>query len=297
MKTDQKPGYGLVCLAVLFTIATLMIAGCTDSTEGRQNPASTGSETPASVMAVTATTTAQSTPAPDPTKPFITIDPIGEKKIGDLIVISGTTNLPENSAIYMYRTYGDSGEEKMIANRQVLAGTGGTNRWRFVSDTSGFEPGSYKIRVAAAKKGVEGSAQFNLKGTYLGTDTPVFYSGAATGSPGAPTITVRPVGDKSQGDVFLISGTTTLPAGTILMYKVYPDYFEDKTKRSASSSPVPSSIAGDTIVIKGSGNTNTWSCALDTEGYEKTNYIVNVTTVSEDNLRTDVFGSAHFAIR
>jgi PBP1b-binding outer membrane lipoprotein LpoB len=297
MKTTQATRTALICLAVLVTIATIMIAGCTDSTEGRQNTVSTGSETPTSVMAVTATTTAQPTPAPDPTKPFITIDPIGDKKIGDLLIVSGTTSLPEKSAIYMYRTYGDSGEEKMTANRQILAGTGGTNRWRFVSDTSGFEPGSYKIRVAAAKKGVEGSAQFSLKGTYLGTDTPVFYSGAATGSAGAPTITVRPMGDKTQGDVFLISGTTTLPAGTILMYKVYPDYFEDKSKRSASSSPVPSSIAGDTIVIKGSGNTNTWSCALDTEGYEKTNYIVNVTTISEDNLRTDVFGSAHFVIR
>ncbi|MCK9632643.1 MAG: hypothetical protein M0R30_13510 [Methanoregula sp.] len=297
MKTPQATRQALICLAVLVTVATIMIAGCTDSTEGRQNTVSTGSETPASVMAVTATTTAQPTPAPDPSAPYITIDPISEKKIGDLIIISGTTNLPENSAISMYRTYGDSGEEKMIANRQVLAGTGGTTRWRFVSDTNGFRPGSYKIRVAAAKKGVEGSVQFNLKGTYLGTDIPVFYSGSATGSPGASTITVKPVGDKSQGEVFLISGTTTLPKGTLLMYQVYPDYFEDKSQRSATSAAQPSGIAGDTIVIGGSGSTNTWSCALDTEGYEKTNYIVNVTTISEDNLRTDVFGSAHFAIR
>ena len=119
----------------------------------------------------------------------------------------------------------------------------------------------------------------------------------SSGSAGTPSITVQPPGDRQQGDVFLIAGTTSLAQGTILLYQVYPVYFEDKTKRSPSSSPVPLGIAGDTIVIKGTGNSNRWSCALDTEGYEKTSYIVNVSTVNENYALREIFGSAQFTLR
>jgi hypothetical protein len=302
MDLDQNVGHGFVCLAVLFTIATLAIAGCTDSPDGRQEPVITAGEpqheSPAAGTPVpTGTTIAVSLPTPDPSTPFISIDPVGDKNLGDLIVISGITNLPENTMIFLYRSEGPSGEEKLMANKQVLAGTGGINRWRFALDSSGYSPGTHYYRVSNGKKDVSESVQVTIRGTARGAITPIFYAGAATGTAGAATITVQPVGERKQGDVFLISGTTTLPEGTLLMYKVYPDYFEHPSKRSATSAARPSGIAGDTIVIRGPGSTNTWSCALDTEGYEKTNYIVNVTTISEDDLRTDVFGSAEFAIR
>jgi len=301
MKSQQKSGIRLICLALLIVIATISIAGCVNSTQDQQiqmTPTSNQQrENPAAATTVMIRT--PTAPAPDPSTPFITVDPIGEKNIGDLVVISGTTNLPEKTVIYLYRTFGDSGEEKMTANKQVLSGTNGINRWRFALDSSGYKPGSYKLTVATPKKDVSGSAQFSLKGTFLGTDKPHYYSGASktSGSDGTPYITVQPVGDRQQGDVFLISGTTSLDPGTLLLYQVYPDYFEDKTKRSASSSPEPSSIAGDTIVIRGNGNTNKWSCALDTEGYEKTAYIVNVSTVNEDYTIREIFGSAQFTLR
>jgi PBP1b-binding outer membrane lipoprotein LpoB len=304
MKSHQKPDHRLVCIALLIILATFMVAGCMESaTEQQVQPAATNekqNENPA-VKAVTApmTITAQPSPAPDPSLPFITVDPISDKNIGDLVVISGTTNLPDKTAIYLYRTLENTGEEKMTANKQVLSGTNGINRWRFAFDSSGFRPGSYTVTVATGKKAVSGFAQFTLAGTFLGTDNPTYYSGSskASGSAGAPTITVQPVGNRQQGDVFLISGTTSLPQGTLLMYQVYPDYFEDKTKRSASSSPVPSGIAGDSIVIRGDGNTNKWFCALDTEGYEKTTYIVNVSTVNEDYTIREIFGRTQFTLR
>jgi hypothetical protein len=301
MKNHLKSGPGFICLVIVITIAIIAIAGCVDAGQDQRSQvthtSNPQSEYPPDVTIVTTRiTTAPTTSAPDHSAPFITFDPIGDKNIGDLLIISGTTNLPERSSIYLSMANGE-GDAKTIANKQVLSGTNGINRWKFAIDTGGFRPGSYKLTVTTQKKGVEAFAQFSLKGTYLGTDNPTFYSGVASGSPGAPTISVQPVGDHQQGEVFLISGSTTLAAGTILMFQVYPDYFEDKSKRSATSAASPSSIAGDTIVIRSTGSTHKWSCALDTGGYEKTNYIVNVSTISEDNSRRDIFGSAHFTIR
>ncbi len=304
MRTGKGSGVGFICISALIIIATLVSVGCVDSTQGQQSQGTpTGNqqnEKVAGTVVTTGTMLAKPSSAPDPSTPFIKVDSIGDKNIGDLVVISGTTNLPEKSVIYLYRTFGTPGEEKMMANKQVLSGTNGINRFRFAFDSSGFRPGSYTMTVATGKKAVSGSAKFSLAGTFLGTDNPIYYSGASrvSGSAGAPVITVLPVGNRQQGEVFLIPGTTTLPEGTILMYEVYPDYFEDKTKRSASSSPVPSSIAGDTLVIRGNGNANKWSCALDTEGYEKTTYIVNVSTVNEmDYSKREIFGSTQFTIR
>jgi hypothetical protein len=311
MKHQQKSGPLHICLAVLIVVATLVIAGCMESTPGQQgqmtatndkqneNHAAGTTTTTGTMNAPKPPITAQPTPAPDPSSPSITIDPVGDKNLGDLLVISGTTNLPEKTWVYLSWTYGNSGEEKMVANKQVLPGTNGINHWRFAFDTSGFRPGSYNLTVATRKKDVAGSAQLSLKGTFLGTDNPVYYSGTSgsSGSAGIPSIAVQPPGDHQQGDIFLISGTTSLAEGTLLLCQVYPAYFEDKTKRPASSYGTPTSIAVDSIVVRDTGNANRWACALDTEGYEKTGYIVNVSTMSEDNTGTEISGSAQFTIR
>lgn len=310
MKTQQKTGIGFICLAMLI-IATLVIAGCVGSTSGGQGQMTATSDKPdenpnAGTIVATGTTTApallktaQPTPAADSSVPFITIDPIGNKNIGDLLVISGTTNLPEKTWIYLSRTFGSSGDVVTMANKQVLPGTNGINRWRFAFDSSGFRPGSYTLTVATREKDVAESAQFSLQGMFLGTDSPVYYSGTSgtPGSVGTPSITVQPVGDRQQGDVFLISGTTSLAEGTLLLCQIYPAYFEDATKRLATSSGSPTSIAVDTIVVRSTGNANRWACALDTDGYEKTGYVVNVSTISVDGVRKDIFGSVHFTLR
>jgi hypothetical protein len=306
MKSHQKPGPGLVCLALLITITILVVAGCTESTPEQQEQMTTlndkQSDKHAAVTTVMIrTTTAQPASAPDPSAPFINVDPIGGKNIGDLVVISGTTNLPERTSISLFRTFGNTGEEKMTANRQVLPGTNGINRFRFAFDTSGFRPGSYKTTVATGKKDVSGTAQFSLAGTFLGTDSPIYYSGASktSGYGGTPTITVQPPGDRQQGDVFLISGTTSLDPGTLLFCRVYPAYFEDKTKKPASSSgeATMDNLGSDAIVIRDTGNANRWSFAMDTENYQKIEYIVNVSTVNDDFTIQEIFGSTHFTLR
>jgi hypothetical protein len=309
MKPHQEPGPGLLCIAVLVTIAAMAIAGCLGTTPDPQDtaPAVTGLQAgnnAAGTAVMTATpkapavsVTSPSLPAKDPSARFITVDPIGTKNLGDLLVISGTTNLPEKTALSVSRAYGMSGEAGTWANIQVRPGTNGINRWRFVSDSSGLRPGTYNVTVATGKHDVEGSAQFSLAGTFLGTDHPLYYSGAGSnaGSGGTPEISVQPPGDRKAGDVFLIAGTTTLAKGTILLCQVYPDYFEDASKRKASFG-APSGIASDSIVIRDGGSAARWSFALDTEGYETGGYIVNVSTMGEDYSKHDVFGTAHFTV-
>jgi hypothetical protein len=311
MKMHQKPGPMIVCFALLITITSIVIAGCVDTDQDQQNHMTPTSnqpgEHPVAATIVTTRTntaptpqkTAQPSSVPDPSTPFIIIDPISDKNIGDLLVFSGTTNMPERTWISLSRTFGSSGDEKILAEKQVLSGTNGINHWRFVFDSSGFRPGSYKITVATGNKRVSGSAQFTLKGTFLGTGSPIYYSGASRTlrSAGAPTITVQPVGDRQQGDVFLVSGTSSLDEGTLLICQIYPAYFEDKTKRPTSLYGEPACFAVDTIVIRDTGNANRWSCALDTEGYEKAEYIVNVSTVNEDFTIQEIFGSTHFTLR
>jgi len=310
MKPQQNPGTGYIGLILLLAIAGVLIAGCMDSTSvGQKTTSATGSQqngkasvTP-SIAPISGTTTKQLTasqtvPVQDRLAPFITIDPVGDKKIGDILVISGTTSLPEKTQVYLSWSVNSDGE-KSISQRPILPGVNGTGHFRFVFDTTGFKPGIYTTTVATGKNGISGSVQFSLTGTYLGTDTPIYYSGASVGSSGAPSITVQPPGDRQQGDIFLISGTTTLPAGTLLLCRVYPAYFEDKTKKPTSSSDgtLTDNIGGDTIVTGGTGGTNRWSFAIDGEYFETMDYIVNVSTVSEDFTRQDIFGKSQFAIR
>ena len=310
MNERDRLGPVLICLAILVAIAAMLAAGCTEMSPLDTGVSAGGKDggQPAVSPAV-----AGGTPAPSPHKTLpagsqapqtsgpLAIDPIGDLKIGEILVVSGTTGLPERTPVYLSWKYGSSGEEKVLSNRQVLSGADGINRFRFVFDTSGFLPGSYTVTVANGKKDLSASVQFSLAGTYRGTETPLYYPGTAAvpESSGSPQITVTPPGDRQQGDIFLVSGTTNLPAGTLVFYRVYPAYFDDRTKTPAASSDgsLMDNVGGDTIVLKGTGADNRWSFAMDTGGFEKMEYVINVSTVSEDFTKRDLFGSAEFAIR
>jgi hypothetical protein len=311
MNKHDRLGPVLICLAIVVAIAAMLAAGCTETSP--QDPAASTGDTIGGGQPQASLADAGGTPAPalHTTVPAgsqasqntgpLAIDPISDLETGNLLVVSGTTSLPEKTPVYLSWKYGTSGEEKVLANRPVLPGTDGINRFRFVFDTSGFLPGSYTMTVANGKKDVSASAQFSLAGTYRGTDTTLYYPGTAVvpASSGTPQITVMSPGDRQQGDIFLVSGTTNLPAGTLLFYRVYPAYFDDKTKTPAASSDgsLMDNTGGDTIVLKGTGADNRWSFAMDTGGFKKMEYIVNVSSVSEDFTKREVFGSAGFSIR
>ena len=142
----------------------------------------------------------------------------------------------------------------MIANNRFFPGTQRDQPLEICIRYKRVQARSDNLTVVAGKKDVAGSAQLSLKGTFLGTDNPVDYSGTSgsSGSAGIPVITVTTAGRLEQGDVFLISGTTSLAEGMLLLCQVYPAYFEDKTKRPASDR-YADGIAVDSVVVRATG--------------------------------------------
>lgn len=235
---------------------------------------------------------------------FIAIDPVGNKNIGDLIIISGTTNLPARTPVYLREIDEISGEPVTKANKIVCPGMGEVNQWTFALDTSSsMKPGQYRYIVSTAKDDVNKSVQFTLQGAFKGPEKNLYYqSGSKTATidgTGAPYIRVNPIGDRHKGDIFLIAGTTNLAEGTILSCTVWPVYYEDASKRPAVPSDDPCdgqwyAISAPSVVIKGAGDSNLWSCAVDTKIAQKTEMIFHVSTVNEDFTRKEVFGNSTF---
>ena len=140
---------------------------------------------------------------------------------------------------------------------------------------------------------VNGTASFMLKGTYLGADTPV-----------QPTITkddyirLNAIGDRSVGDQFLITGTTSLPAGTMLLWQVMPDPKTLPTGLNLTSS----GIMANAPVTKGDGAANRVSLAVDTDYLVPGEYIALVGEMKGDPMNRDIAmgeltGSAYFTVK
>ena len=156
---------------------------------------------------------------------YIKVDPVADKTTGDLLIITGSTNLPVGTVLMV--SAGSPGVGSG-GDTMVRAGADGVNLFFSPIDTSMLKPGTPTITVTQMTgdpaKGdcrpgtVKGTASFTLKGAYLGTDTPV-----------QPTITkddyirINAIGDQNVGDQFLVTGTTSLPVGTSLIWEVMPD--------------------------------------------------------------------------
>jgi len=188
---------------------------------------------------------------------YIQIDPIPEKTTGDLLVVSGSTNLAAGTSLMV--SAGNWG-----GNTMVNAGTGGVNRYSIPVDTSAFHPGTLTVNVTEMTgdptKGnyvagsVHGTTTFVLGGSFLGTDTPVQVTPAAS-----DFIAVNKIGDRSVGDQFLITGTTSLPVGTTLLWQIMPDTGTTPTGVNKTAM----GLGGSNMVTKGSGTANRVSFAAD----------------------------------
>lgn len=313
MKNYQKFGLGLICLAVLITTATIAAAdflGSHQDQRSQMNPTSNQqSENPAAGTTVTMNSpvplkTVQRGLSPNSSTPFITIDPISDKTTGDLIIISGTTNLPAQTSIYLKDINESTGKSTMTANTIACPNATGVNRWTFTLDpTTWMRPGSYRYMVSTPSEDVNSSVHFNLKGTFVGPENILYYQDSKESTlsgTGAPYITVNPIGDRQKGDIFLISGSTNLAEGTRLYGTVWPVYYEDTSKK-------PSIISNDfcdgqynmigypTAVVKETGDTNRWSFPADMTIFpEKTGMIVHVSTANEDFTERDIYGNSTF---
>jgi len=203
---------------------------------------------------------------------YIKVDPVAEKTTGDLLIVTGSTNLPAGTILMV--SAGSPGVGSG-GDTMVRTGTDGVNRFSSPVDTSMLKPGTPTITVTnmigTPAQGnyrpdtVKGTATFTLKGTYLGSDAPV-----------QPTITkddyirINPIGDRSAGDQFLITGTTSLPAGTSLIWEVMPD----TGTLPAALDLNARGIMANNAVTKGNGTSNRISLAVDMNGFPPGAYVV-----------------------
>lgn len=231
---------------------------------------------------------------------YIRIDPVADTTTGDLLIVSGSTNFP-NGTILMVQV-GSPGIG-FGSDTMVRTGTGGVNRYSMPADTALLRPGTQTVTVTNMKgdlnKGdyglgdVNGTATFTLKGTYRGTDTPV----QATVTKD-DYIRINAIGDRKVGDQFLITGTTSLPVGTGLIWEVMP---------YTGTMPIgldlnAKGIMANNPVTKGDGTTNRVSLAADMGNMEPGEYIVIVGPLNGDPAQRDIamgnpVGSVRFILK
>jgi hypothetical protein len=231
---------------------------------------------------------------------YIRIDPIAGKTTGDLLIVTGSTNLPAGT-ILMVQAGGDG--VGYGGDTIVREGTGGINRFSAPIDTSVLKPGTRTITVTRMIGNIthedyrpgtlNGTATFTLKGSYQGTDTPV-----------QPAITkddyihVNTIGDRSVGDQFLITGTTSLPVGTAIFWQV----IQDKGTIPDSIDMTGIGIMANNAVTKGDGTSNRVSLAVDLNKMPPGKYIAVVSEMKGDmatgNIRMgDLAGFARFIVK
>jgi hypothetical protein len=320
MKSHQNFGIGLICLGLFIAVVAAITIGpglLTGTHADQQETSITQSgenktvemtvTTGMTLLTVTPDNATKTTPSTTSHAPFITIDPISDKNTGDLVIISGTTNLPPRTSVYLKEMDESTGESTIRANKVVCPGIDGVNRWTFAFDsTASMKPGSHRYIVSTPKGNATGSVQFTLKGTFLGPEKILYYQSssnlATISGTGTPFIVVNPIGDRQKGDIFRVSGTTNLIEGTVLSCTIWPAYFEDKSKRPAIPSDDPCdgqwyAMSVSTAVVKGTGDTNRWSFAVDTTIAEKTEMIVHVSTVNEDFSKKEIYGNTTFNLK
>ena len=168
-------------------------------------------------------------------KPFISVDQLSDKNIGDQFTITGTTSLPAGTRVMVevspfaletesVRT--GSGEFTGAADIvDVTRGTGDTNTWSMDLNTSTLKPGEYLVNASLFTGNVKMGdfSTGNVNGRTTFTVRPA--SGVA-GSPPSQNpgdrkfIRINTIAAGTTGDLLIVSGYTNFPEGTSLMVDV-----------------------------------------------------------------------------
>ena len=168
MKLPQKTGIRVASLILIVAVATILIAGCTDSASVRQSQtASSKSPQGGQAVAGTAAKTTVLPASPATTQPALTqtssakslsIDPISNKKAGEKFTITGTTTLAADTGLF-WEIIPDPGTTPtgvdlnaqigIMANNYVKKGNGASNTVSLDVDTKDLKTGKYVVIVAS----------------------------------------------------------------------------------------------------------------------------------------------------
>ena len=105
---------------------------------------------------------------------WLAVDPLPDHHPGDLINVTGTTNLPQNDEltveVFNYEFYpGQCGPNKQcpyssfVNTTKVFPAATGNNTFACTVNTSGFYPVKFRVRVISARYDVMGESSFTLE--------------------------------------------------------------------------------------------------------------------------------------
>jgi hypothetical protein len=241
--------------------------------------------------------------------PFIRINPVDQQPAAKKQEISGITSLAPGTPLAwsMRPVNGGTGNstQEYQGTARVFSGTVGINRWSVLTGTSIPEPGRYQFRItgnpAADATPISAIAEFDIPpvpGTLQNT----------TGTAQFPRefITIDTLPDIRTNNMYLITGTTSLPAGNDLLFQIHPasfvsDYnfsFDQQGNQIAEMS----GVTGMVKIMNGSGGTNLWSIDVNSYSLIPARYEVNVSNDryefnSSEMVNGNVFSSRIIIVR
>lgn len=216
-----------------------------------------------------------------------TIDPIPDHAAGDPVAITGTTNHMAGTVLELeiIAVSPANGTKPLVATTDafIVRGGGMSNTWSAALDTSAIPPGEYRVNAywinETARSDLLATARLRLTGTKpVPTGTP------ASGDLQPRQISINPPGPLWRGEHLLITGTTSLPEGTELVYLVIEEsnnaLFTVDVKTGNREVREGQTRSGVIRVVPGTGGVNRWSFAVDSSEFVPSEYIIIVTLES-----------------
>jgi len=225
--------------------------------------------------------------------PTAAIDPVPDHSAGDLVVITGTTNLPAGTRLDLDLFTLPFGSNKSVraglTDAYIVRGSGLSNTWSGALDTSGLPPGDYIVnaRHSATENRTSSKGSCLASSRLRLTGTGSFPSQVSAGDGNRTEyLSVNSPGTVVRGEKLLVNGTTNLPNDTELLYMVVQQsdisVFTIDAKTGTQATQAGLTRSGIIGVLPGTGSSNTWSFALDTAEFIPDRYEVVVATTKEN---------------
>jgi len=228
----------------------------------------------------------------------ITISPIGDHAVGDIFNISGTTNFPVNTTLWIQagpKEYTKYPPHYIGEKVQIVQGTN-SNLWSIQINSSTFAIDEYNVLVSPLinDSSVFSYTRFNITARHTGTlqTTSVPSTTIPRDSPSPPassqptvyphegywiTIDSQPIGTQYIGESFTISGTTNISSGNELLAEIYP-----LNQLRSIKGTIYSGSAGRVTIKEGPYGKNTWSYPVDLSDFKPDEYRVIVSSYQSD---------------
>jgi hypothetical protein len=251
---------------------------------------------------------------------FIHISRPGTIRRGEKILVSGTTNLP-NDTVLLYVVAQQSNTTVFTVDPKIgetvrrgqltrsglmtpVPGDDGLSHWSFALDSTEFIPDRYDIIVTTntvktediGKEGTFGTAPLTVLDATSDLLTPTV---PVTGP--CQSILIDSLPGTLVNRRYSVTGTTSLQPGTALLFQVFPSAIEfSMTENNMTASGM--GATGDLEVVRGTEDTNIWSADLDLSEFPPGEYLLNVSNDRIDSrtyetIYGDTFCSKRFIIR